>query len=51
MLDGMLAALAREADMASMMTDSTLIGAYMHAASEHKAKRRVRPWLGRDPGL
>jgi len=44
-------ALAREADMASMMTDSTLIRAYMHAASERKAKRRARPWLGRDPGL
>jgi transposase len=49
-LDRMLAALAREADMASMMTDSTLIRAYMHAASERKAKRHPRPWLGRDPG-
>jgi len=49
-LDRMLAALAREADMASMMTDSTIIHAYMHAASERKAERHARPWLGRDPG-
>ena len=48
MLDGMLAALVREADMASMMTGSTLIRAYMHAASERKAKRHARPWLGPD---
>ena len=49
-LDGMLAVLAREADLALMMTDSTLIRAYMHAASECKEKGRARPWLGRDPG-
>ena len=50
-LDRMLAALAREADMAWMMTDSTLIRAYMHAVSEREAERYARPWLGRDPGL
>jgi hypothetical protein len=49
-LDGMLAVLAREADLALMMTDSTLIRAYMHAASECKEKWRARPWLGRNPG-
>ncbi len=44
----MLAALAREADMAWMMTDSTIIRAYMHAASECKEKGRARPfaWVG-----
>jgi hypothetical protein len=36
-LDGMLAVLAREADLALMMT-------------ECKEKGRARPWLGRDPG-
>ena len=50
-LDRMLVALAREADVASMMTDSTMIRAYMHAASERKAERHTRPWLGRDPGV
>jgi len=50
-LDRMLAALAREADMAWMMTDSTIIRAYMHAVSEREAERYARPWLGRDPGL
>jgi len=34
----MLVALARETDMASMMTDSTLTRAYVHAASERKER-------------
>jgi hypothetical protein len=51
MLDAMLAALAHEADMASMMTDSTLIRAYMHAASDRAEKGRARPLgLGGTPG-
>ena len=50
-LDRMLVALTREADMASMMSDSTLIRVYMHAVSEREAERRARPWLGPDPGL
>jgi len=50
-LDGMLAVLAREADLALMMTDSTLIRAYMHAASECKEKGRARPWAWAGPGV
>jgi transposase len=47
-LDAVLAALAREADLAWLMIDSTIVRAHQHAAGARKAKggRMPRAWVG-----
>jgi transposase len=47
-LDAMLAALAREADLEWLMIDSTIVRAHQHAAGARKAKggRMPRAWAG-----
>lgn len=49
-LDGILAALASEADMEWLMIDSTIVRAHQHAAGARKVKggRMPRAWV--DPG-
>jgi transposase len=47
-LDAVLAALAREADLEWPMIDSTIVRAHQHAAGARKAKggRMPRAWVG-----
>ena len=47
-LDAVLAALAREADLEWLMIDSTIVRAHQHAAGARKAKggRMPRAWVG-----
>lgn len=47
-LDGMLATLAREADLEWLMIDSTIVRAHSQAAGARKAKggRMPRDWAG-----
>jgi transposase len=47
-LDAVLAALAREADLEWLMIDSTTVRAHQHAAGARKAKggRMPRAWIG-----
>ena len=47
-LDAVLAALAREADLEWLMIDSTIVRAHQHAVGARKAKggRMPRAWVG-----
>jgi len=51
-LDAVLAALAREADLEWLMIDSTIVRAHQHAAGARKAKggRMPRAWVGLEAG-
>lgn len=51
-LDDMLAALAREADLEWLMIDSTIVRAHQHAAGARKVKggRMPRAWVARAAG-